>query len=163
MRVTRWPLILGNALGVVLVLALAGCADDLRSSEAASQRETELPAAVEDVLARDNIKLIETSFDNGVSSAEVMDAFTREYGGIPEQEIQIYAAEVVASDESRLEPGTLVRMVHVAEVLREVTPPSPEPNRETVSPLIIELDMFAFFSAENATHLATVYIGPQAA
>jgi hypothetical protein len=162
MRVTRQPVTLGIALSVILLLAPAGCANpaDPASGGAPLPSATKLPAAVEEVLARDNVKLIETSFDNGVSSTEVMEAFSREYGAVFEGEVLIYAAEVVASDESRLKPGTLVRMVHVAGVPREVTPPSPEPGIEAETPLIIETDMFAFFSAESATHLATVYIGP---
>lgn len=165
MRVTRR--LPGNSLAwtAVLLFALAGCGDpaDPSSGSDAPASATTIPVAVEEVLARDSIKLTDSSFDSGVSSAEVLKAFSREYDpGMFERQPLVYAAEVVSSDESRLKPGTLVRVVHVAEVPQEVTPPSPEPGGEEATPFVIETDMFAFFSAETGVHLATVYIGAPA-
>ncbi len=165
MRVTRRLLVFRFAWTAVLLCALlAGCSDPAGPSSGSDGRsgETEIPAAIDEILARDNIKLTESTFDSGVSPADVLEAFSREYPGMSERQPIVYAAEIVSSDESRLKPGTPVRVAHVAGVAQEVTPPSPEPGREETTPFVIETDMFVFFSADTGAHLATVYIGPPA-
>ncbi|MEO8291633.1 MAG: hypothetical protein ABI635_00725 [Actinomycetota bacterium] len=113
-------------------------------------------------MARDNIMLTESSFADGFSSADAMEAFSREYGAdMSEEQPVVYTAEVVSSDESRLKPGELVRLVHLPGVPQQVTPPSPPPGEEEATSVTIETDMFAFFSAESGELLVTVYIGPE--
>lgn len=166
MRVTRHSPLGSLALvaALLFVLALGGCAGSASPGEgevAPTAGETTIPATVLEVLARDNIVLTEASFADGVTSAEVMEAFSREYGtDMSDQQPVAYAAKVVSSDESRLKPGALVRLIHLPGVTQQVTPPSPPPGEEQGTSVTIATDMFAFFDPESGELLLTVFIGP---
>lgn len=119
-----------------------------------------VPTSLHEVLSRDNLKVADASFAGGLSADEALEAFARLYDPkLFETKPVVYAVEIVASDETRLKPSTLVRMIHVPGVLQNVEDPAPEPGTEP-TPTEIETDMFAFFDAGTGAHLATVYIGP---
>ena len=91
-----------------------------------------------------------------------MEAFWGEYDpSLFANEPVAYAVEILDTDEARLEPSSVVRMVHVPGVIQRIGP-SPEPGAEPIEEMI-DTDMFAFFDANSGSHLATVYIGPPTA
>ena len=123
-----------------------------------------VPVGPRDMLRRmADIEVVGSSFEDGLSAAETLEVFSREYDLEPsETEPVAYAVEIVASDETRLRPGDTVRMVHVAGVRHEVRGPTPQPGTDPSPPHVIEADVFAFFEAQTGTHLVTVYVGPPA-
>lgn len=79
-----------------------------------------------------------------------------------------YAVKLTSSQESRMPPGLLARMIHLPGVEQEISGPTLPPKSATPSESapgspseVVETDMFAFLDARTGGHLATVYVGPR--
>lgn len=157
------PRALVAAVAVASALASGGCGDVRavdRAGSASTSDAAQVPAAVVEVLLRGEIEVADASFDGGMSAPEAVAAFDELYQSVPsDAAATAYAVTVASSQESRLPPGTDVRMVHVPHVKQDGSPPV-LPDHSEPSSTIIDTDMFAFFGAETGDHLATVYIGP---